>query len=41
MSPWEAIIEKVPEGCRTLLAAAARPLNRDKVRYLRQLRPLP
>ena len=23
MSPWEAIIEKVPEGCRTLLAAAA------------------
>ena len=23
MAPWEAIIEKVPEGCRTLLAAAA------------------
>ena len=23
MFPWEAIIEKVPEGCRTLLAAAA------------------
>ena len=23
MAPWEAIIEKVPEECRTLLAAAA------------------